>query len=490
MGYEDSLFRIVSPDSIHAHDFQDTSRTRKVPLLTVRAIESLRPKEQPYKVSLDRGLQLRIAPDGVRTLLVRYTVKGGAGQRQYRIPQEYGEGAGQIKLAAACAEAARIRALARERIDWPAQEEARVSKAIAEAESAQRLECLTLAQAVREYVDKKRRAKDGLPLKARTRADYLAMIEPGRVSSSGRKFADGELCPLAHKVLAAITGNDIRALHAAVLKRSERQAAYAMQVVRAVMRWHGVVLADNPLARETAGRDRIIIATGAGDPAPIPPEKLGAWWRTSADAPSRVAADYYRFQLLTGCRGIEIHGHKKHGYPAIKVGDLDAHGGKIVLRDTKNRSDHKLLLSRQALEIARKNAGKRKPEEPLFPIVDARKTLAWINAKAGTLVQGHGLRATFASIAEELVSGAVLKKMMNHAAGADVTLGHYVGKSEAQLRSGWQVVADFIEASAAPPCAGSARRQCFSQSRPRPWRRAASPSTMTAVEPKLTAHDS
>lgn len=351
------------------------------------------------------------------------------------------------------------------------------SRAFAEAESAQRLEGLTLAQAVREYVDKKRRAKDGLPLKARTRADYLAMIEPGRVSSGGRKFADGELYPLAHKVLTAITGDEIRALHAAVLKRSERQAAYAMQVVRAVMRWHSVVLADNPLARDTAGRDRIIIASSAGDPAPIPPEKLGAWWRASADAPSSVAADYYRFQLLTGCRGIEIHGHKKHGYPAVKVGDLDAQGGKIVLRDTKNRSDHKLLLSRQALEIARAHAAKRKPDEPLFPIADARKTLAWINAKAGTSVQGHGLRATFASIAEELVSGAVLKKMMNHAAGADVTLGHYVGKSEAQLRAGWQAVADFIDSVEAPARAVPSRRLRDPQSRPRPWRRGASRST-------------
>lgn len=302
--------------------------------------------------------------------------------------------------------------------------------------------------------------------------------------------ADGELYPLAHKVLSAITGNDIRALYAAVLKRSERQAAYAMQVVRAVMRWHGVALTDNPLARDTAGRDRIIIATSPGDPAPIPPEKLGAWWRSAAAAPSRVAADYYCFQLLTGCRGIEIHGHKKHGYPAVKVGDLDAQGGKIVLRDTKNRSDHKLLLSRQALELARKNAAKRKPEEPLFPIVDARKTLAWINAKAGTSVQGHGLRATFASIAEELVSGAVLKRMMNHAAGDDVTLGHYVGKSEAQLRAGWQVVADFIEAATAPTYAGSTRLQRGPQRRTRPWRRAAVRSTAAAVEPKLAKRDS
>ena len=57
------------------------------------------------------------------------------------------------------------------------------------------------------------------------------------------------------------------------------------------------------------------------------------------------------------------------------------------------------------------------------------------------------LRATSASIAEELVSSAALKRMLNHAVGADVTLGHYVGKSEGQLRAGWQTVADFIDAA-------------------------------------------
>jgi hypothetical protein len=64
-----------------------------------------------------------------------------------------------------------------------------------------------------------------------------------------------------------------------------------------------------------------------------------------------------------------------------------------------------------------------KADEPLFPIVDARKTLSWINEEAERKVQGHGLRATFASIAEELVSSALLKRMMNHAAAGDVTLG-------------------------------------------------------------------
>jgi len=100
-----------------------------MPLLTVRAIEAQKARAQPYKLTLDRGLQLRIAPDGVRTLLVRYTVKGSDVERQHRLPQQYGEGPGLMKLATACAEAARIRALARDGVDWPAQEEARLGGA-------------------------------------------------------------------------------------------------------------------------------------------------------------------------------------------------------------------------------------------------------------------------------------------------------------------------------------------------------------------------
>jgi hypothetical protein len=69
------------------------------------------------------------------------------------------------------------------------------------------------------------------------------------------------------------------------------------------------------------------------------------------------------------------------------VGDVDQRAGRVVLRDTKNRRDHKLLLSTQALEIAKRNCVGRKAEEPLFPIVDARKTLAWITLEFGALKQ-------------------------------------------------------------------------------------------------------
>ncbi len=86
-------------------------------------------------------------------------------------------------------------------MDWPAQEEARLRAEAAAREQADRHDGLTVAKALRQYVEKKRRAKDGLPLKARTQADYLPMLEPGRTVKTGKKFSDGELHPIADKML-------------------------------------------------------------------------------------------------------------------------------------------------------------------------------------------------------------------------------------------------------------------------------------------------
>ncbi len=94
-----------------------------MPALTARAIDAHKPKARSYKITIDRSVQLRIAPNGLRTVLVRYTVKGTEDERQYTLPQEYGDSPGQIKLADACAEGQRIRALARAGIDWPGEED-------------------------------------------------------------------------------------------------------------------------------------------------------------------------------------------------------------------------------------------------------------------------------------------------------------------------------------------------------------------------------
>ena len=320
-----------------------------------------------------------------------------------------------------------------------------------------KVEAVTLEQALRAYVLGKRRAKDGLPLKDRTKSDYLAMLEAGSMRRDKTMTLPGELHDLANKSIYKITGNDIRDLYKSLSARSERRATYAMQVLRATLNWHGVTVALNPLGKDVAGRDRIVLRPTTGQPKPIAPEYLGAWWRAACDSGServgggKLGGDYYRFRLLTGVRGVEVLGDA-FGNEPVRVRDVDLVSARLVLPNTKNRSNHTLLLSRQALEIVSRNVEGKKPADPIFAIGDPRKTLQAINRAAGMeslACQGHDLRATFASVAEELVSQYCLKRMMNHADGGDVTGAHYIGKSESQLRAGWQAVADFIEAQGA-----------------------------------------
>lgn len=304
-------------------------------------------------------------------------------------------------------------------------------------------ESKTLAIALGEYVKGKKRGKDGLGLKDRTKADYLAMVAPGGTAKDGKPFQDGPLYPLAHTPLAKITADAMREVYSSTEARSKRQAVYAMQVLRAVLNWHGVQVPDSPLAKSTPGKARIILASAEGDPKPIPPERLGAWWAAATARAGNAGADGCRLILLTGCRPGEIFGSAWE--PGLTVSSVDLAGGRLTLTDTKNRKDHTVLLSVQALAILDHHCNGKKASAKVFDVIDPGKTLASINAAAGVVgITPHKLRHTFASVAEELVSGYALKRMLNHTDTSDVTGSAYVGKSEGQLRAAWQAVADFI----------------------------------------------
>ena len=308
-----------------------------------------------------------------------------------------------------------------------------------ERRKADRVDALTLDAAVRDYVENRRRTKDGLALKARTRTDYLAMVASGGTTKDGRPTLPGALFALAAKPLHKITADDIRRLHKALEDRGPRRQAYALQVLRAVLRHQGVVIEGDPLSPTTAGAARVRLATTKGNPTPIPPERLGAWW-AAASATATVGADQLKFQLLTGCRPGEASG--------ILVRDFDLKGERVILHDTKNRADHTLVLSKQAAAIAHWHAQGKQSAKPLFGVADAGKSIDAINAAAEVEgITAHKLRHTFASIAAELVPAFTLRRMMNHTGGGDTAALHYVHVSEAQLRAGWQAVADFIEAA-------------------------------------------
>lgn len=402
---------------------------------TKERLEALPPPESgraTYHDDGQVGLQLRVSASGVKTFNVYARVNGGRPERKTlgRFPNMSIEQA---------------RRAAKQVIAQLAE-----GKSVRAADKAHKAESLTLGDALKDYVEKKRRTKDGLPLKTRTKGDYLKMIAPGKERADGTFGVAGELHALAAKALREVTAEDIRRVYQKAEERGKRRAVYAMAVLRAVLNWHGVVVADNPLGKAAgrAGKDRIILAEAEGKPNPIPPEYLGAWWR-AACAMDSVAADYLRFRLLTGTRGCEVLGDK-HGNEPLRVRDVDIVGARIKLVNTKNRSDFTLLLSQQGLDIVKRCVEGKKPDELLFRVADPRKALYAINQAAGLdrlAHSGHDLRATFTSVADEMVSAYVLKSLINHTKSGDVT-GRYVGKGEAQLRAGWQAVADRVEALA------------------------------------------
>lgn len=89
--------------------------------LTVKAIESAKQKDKEYKLTVDRGLYIRVSVSGVKTWLVRYVVDGI--QRQYRLPKPFGtSGEGFMSLAEAKAFNATIQSLARDGVDYQTQQ--------------------------------------------------------------------------------------------------------------------------------------------------------------------------------------------------------------------------------------------------------------------------------------------------------------------------------------------------------------------------------
>lgn len=87
--------------------------------VTVRTLDAAKPQAAAYKLTVERGLYLRVATDGTKSWLVRYVIDGK--QRQARLSKLYGQGDAFMSLADARAENARIQALARENIDFREQ---------------------------------------------------------------------------------------------------------------------------------------------------------------------------------------------------------------------------------------------------------------------------------------------------------------------------------------------------------------------------------
>lgn len=214
--------------------------------LTVRGIENAKPKDKAYKLIDGDGLQLRVATDGKKTWLVRYVVNGV--ERQYRLPKQYRDvvGAGYCSLQEARDEAAKIRALARQGIDYPVQleqerveqEQARQAEAkrLAELAEAERRDNLSVQELFDVWLqDGVRRKDDNAELRRSFNADVLPRIGKTPI----KNLTEQDL----RSVLRTMVGRGVN--RAAVVMRNNLTQMFAWAEKR--QPWRRLLADGNPM---------------------------------------------------------------------------------------------------------------------------------------------------------------------------------------------------------------------------------------------------
>ena len=214
--------------------------------LTVRAIENAKPRDKAYKLMDGDGLQLRVATDGIKTWLVRYMFNGA--ERQYRLPKLYRESGGEgfCSLQEARLEATKIRALARQGMDYQLKLEqdrqAELEQQVAESmrlsseAAAAKIGDLAVADLFEAWLKDGVRRKDGNnELRRSFNADLLPKIGNTRI----KEVSEHDL----RNVLRAMVDRGVN--RAAVVMRNNLMQMFAWGEKR--QPWRKLLADGNPM---------------------------------------------------------------------------------------------------------------------------------------------------------------------------------------------------------------------------------------------------
>lgn len=173
----------------------------------------------------------------------------------------------------------------------------------------------------------------------------------------------------------------------------------------------------------------------------VKPHELGEWVSAVLSLPNETMRDYLVLVLLTGLRRQEALN--------LKWSEVDFAGRTLTVLDPKNRRDHTLPLTDYLFDLL---ARRKVVAASDYVFADAsgrrisnfRYAQAAVEKACGVSFSPHVLRRTFATIAESLdIPGYALKRLLNHADGADVTAGYIVASTE-RLRGPMQKITDYV----------------------------------------------
>lgn len=373
-------------------------------------------RREVYRDTVTLGLELRVTPTGAKSFSVRQRVKSGTVERV--TIGAFGSALGIT------VDQARVKA--KQVLGIHSQGERFAKTAAAELALKK-----SFAEALRAYV--KDDSARPMPLKERTRSDYLEMIRPASDGSQGPKHEAGRLWTLADRQLATLTGGELKELHQRLAKKGRTFAAYGMRVARAVLNYEGIRLSDDPFSKLTPKRDRVVLPAPNKRSRIIPSDSFAAWWGAAADTET---GDAFQLMVLTGMRHAELK--------TLLRRHVDLEKKTLTLVDTKNRTDHVIFLSHQAHALAAARMSDQDPNDVYWTGVnDPRKSLARIKAATGVPFSAHDCRRTFATTAGRALPDYLVKVMLNHKQSGDVT-ADYINFENSTLEDAWQTVADLL----------------------------------------------
>lgn len=267
---------------------------------------------------------------------------------------------------------------------------------------------VTLAEAFTAY-------QTARPLKPRTLVEYRRLMATAFEDWQGKPVRAITRDMVAERFQTLTTGN------------GPALANLAMRMLRALFNFAQAayrindqpLIVENPVRRlsDTRAWNKVDRRRST-----IKLHELGRWYEAARDTP---AGDYLTLVLFTGLRRQEA--------ASLRWSDIDLISKTLTVRDTKNGMPHTLPLPGFLADML----ARRKElvgSSFVFPadsasghLVDPGKARAVVTKAAGVEFTMHDLRRTFATVAESLdVPSYTIKRLLNHAGGADVTSGYIV----------------------------------------------------------------
>ena len=363
-----------------------SGKVRARMVLTPKAIEALKPEEEPYLVRDISGFAIRVAPSGEKTGVAAYRIKGSSKQRHPSLGRYGDPGA---SLAEMRARTIALTEAARQKRDLIAEEQ--------EAEAA-KARAMTLGKLIELYLA--RRVRGRLRSALEIERILNRVLEPLADMPAG-DVLKRDLLPLLEKIAA---------------KGYERAAGKARQLVSGMFKWaetRDIVSADPtrslPSYDQGSPRDRVL----SEEEIPV----FWAWLERSTL--SSAMADALRVQLLIGARIGEVAG--------MALDEIDQSEWLWVLPAGRSKNKHVRTtplvgLARQIIEtrIEGANGGPLFPSVTGAPLTSAAIATALFNRRAGSPIKmfgTHDLRRTVATMMEELaIAENVIAAILGHGA--------------------------------------------------------------------------